>query len=158
MKRLLIAAVLVSGANVALADQDVGCGLGSMIWAGQSGLVPKVLAATSNTTVGLQTFGITTGTLGCSKDGVITSRAKLGMFMGNNIDRLAQEMSVGQGEHLNILADLMGVKDEHKAQFFRTTRSHFGEIFAADKQTAGDVLDALRGVMSRDDQLASYAA
>ena len=43
MKKLLAIALLATTANVATADQDIGCGLGSMIMAGQSGPVFKVL-------------------------------------------------------------------------------------------------------------------
>ena len=64
MKKLLAIALLAATANVATADQDIGCGLGSMIMAGQSGPIFKVLGATTNGTFGNQTFGITTGTLG----------------------------------------------------------------------------------------------
>ena len=56
MKKLLAIALLASS-SVVMADQDIGCGLGSMVWAGQSGIVPKVLGATTNGTSGNQTFG-----------------------------------------------------------------------------------------------------
>ena len=35
MKKLIAMALLASS-SVVMADQDVGCGLGSMVWAGQS--------------------------------------------------------------------------------------------------------------------------
>ena len=106
MKKILAIALLATTSS-AFADNDVGCGLGTMVWAGQSGVAPKILAATTNGTSGNQTFGITSGTLGCQADGVITSKARLSMFMGTNSERLARDMSVGQGEALNVLADLM---------------------------------------------------
>ena len=158
MKKFVAIALLAGASSVAMADQDVGCGLGSMLWSGQSGLVPKVLAATTNGTFGNQTFGITTGTLGCQADGVISSRAKLGMFMGTNSERLARDMSVGHGESLNVLADLMGVKAEHKAAFFQAAKSNFGTIFAPENQSAGQVLSALQDVMSKDAVLSAYTA
>lgn len=157
MKKLLAIALLASS-SMAMADDDVGCGLGTILFAGQSGVVPKVLAATTNGTYGNQTFGITSGTLGCKSDGVITSRARLSMFMGTNSERLARDMSVGQGEALNVLADLMGVKEQDKSLFFKTTQQHFSTIFAADNKTAGDVLAALNKVMAQDSTLATYAA
>ncbi|HNI63786.1 MAG TPA: DUF3015 family protein, partial [Agitococcus sp.] len=103
MKKLLAVALLASS-SVVMADQDVGCGWGTMVWAGQSGVAPKVLAATTNGTSYNQTFGITSGTAGCQADGVITSRARLGMFMSTNSERLARDMSVGRGETLEVLA------------------------------------------------------
>lgn len=158
MKKLLAVAVLATGANVAMADQDVGCGLGTMVWAGQSGVIPKILAVTTNGTSANQLFGITSGTLGCKSDGVIDSRAKLSMYMGTNAERLARDMSVGHGESLNVLADLMGVQAEHKAAFFQAAKANFGKIFAPENQTAGQVLSSLRDVMAKDAVLASYAA
>jgi len=157
MKKLLVIALLASS-SIAMADDDVGCGLGSMLFAGQSGVAPKVLAATTNGTYGNQTFGITSGTLGCQADGVISSRARLSMFMGTNSERLARDMSVGQGESLNVLADLMGVKEQDKALFFKTTQQHFSVIFSDQNQKAGDVLAALQQVMKQNSKLAAYAS
>ena len=157
MKKLLVIALLASSSMV-MADDDVGCGLGTMLFAGQSGIAPKVLAATTNGTYGNQTFGITSGTLGCKSDGVISSRARLGMFMGTNSERLARDMSVGQGESLNVLADLMGVKEQDKALFFKTTQQHFSVIFSDQNQKASDVLAALQQVMKQDSTLAAYAS
>lgn len=66
MKKILAAATLsmvMFPAAQALADQDIGCGLGTMIFEGKSGLAPKVLGATTNGISGNQSFGITFGTL-----------------------------------------------------------------------------------------------
>jgi hypothetical protein len=141
-----------------MADDDAGCGLGSILFEGKSGAAPKILAATTNGTYGNQTFGITSGTLGCQSDGVISSNARLSMFMGTNSERLARDMSVGQGESLNVLADLMGVKEQDKALFFKTTQQHFSVIFSDQNQKAGDVLAALQHVMKQDSTLAVYAS
>lgn len=157
MKKLLVIALLASS-SMAMADDDAGCGLGSILFEGKSGAAPKILAATTNGTYGNQTFGITSGTLGCQSDGVISSRARLSMFMGTNSERLARDMSVGQGESLNVLADLMGVKEQDKALFFKTTQQHFSVIFSDQNQKAGDVLAALQHVMKQDSTLAVYAS
>ncbi len=154
-KQLLAVALLASMSTVASADQDVGCGLGTIMWAGQSGLMPKVLAATTNG-IFFQTFAISTGTLGCQKDGVISSRVRLTMYTGSNIEKLARDMSVGQGESLNVLADLMGVPETDKPAFFQAARDNFGSIFAPENVTAGQVLDALNNVMAADSTLAGY--
>jgi len=157
MKKLLVIALLASS-SMAMADDDAGCGLGSMVWAGQSGVAPKVLAITTNGTSYNQTFGLTSGTLGCQADGVISSRARLSMFMGTNSERLARDISVGKGESLNVLADLMGIKEQDKALFFKTTQQHFSVIFSDQNQKAGDVLAALQQVMKKDSTLAAYAS
>lgn len=43
VKKLALAALLATGSSVAMADNDVGCGVGTQVWAGQKGVVPKIL-------------------------------------------------------------------------------------------------------------------
>lgn len=35
LKKLALAALLAAGSSVAMADNDVGCGVGTQVWAGQ---------------------------------------------------------------------------------------------------------------------------
>ncbi len=150
MKKLVITAVAaLSIVGVAHAEQDnVGCGLGSMIFNGQRGIAPQVLAATTNGTFGNQTFGISTGTLGCTQDGVVRSTAKLSMFTGSNMDKLASDMSRGQGETLATFADLMGVKDADKSAFYGAARANFDKIFTSANVTAEEVIANTRKVLA----------
>ena len=154
---ILIAGFTLGCASASLADSEIGCGLGTQLWEGQSGLAPRVLGATTNGTSGNQTFGITSGTLGCSSEGVITASARTSMFASANIDRLAREMAMGDGESLDTLAHLIGVDDADKPAFKSLAQSHFGEIFADDATTAGDMLAALERLMAEDARLAKYA-
>jgi len=158
MKKIVLAAVFVAAsAGFAAADDDIGCGLGTQLWEGEKGLVPKVLGATTNGTFGNQTFGITTGTLGCSQEGVITADARLRMFAGANLDNLARDMAQGQGETLEAFARLMNVQEADKAQFFRFTKAHFPELFADDDATAGEMLASLNRLLAQDPTLSAYA-
>src|SRR2546426_3733255 len=53
-------------------DTGPGCGLGKLAWADfhhQKNIGPQVLMATTNGTFGSQSFGISTGTSGCTNDG-----------------------------------------------------------------------------------------
>lgn len=157
MKKLIATSILALATASAYAGQNnVGCGLGSMVFSGQSGVVPQVLAATTNGTSGNQTFGITSGTLGCTQDGTVASSAKLSMFTGANMDHLAQDMSSGQGESLESMAQLMGIKEEDKSHFFAVTKENFAKIFTSEETTAEHVLVSLRDVMSADDVLRQY--
>ena len=159
MKKIVLVAAIViaASAGFAQADDDIGCGLGTNLWKGESGLVPKVLGATTNGTFGNQTFGITTGTLGCSSEGVITADARLRMFAGANLDNLARDMAHGQGETLDAFATLMKVSDADKPAFFAFTRSHFTDLFTDDDVTAGEMLAQLDKLLATDPTLASYA-
>ncbi len=161
MKKVLAVVALVAGLPaVALAGQDNvgGCGLGSMVFKGQSGIVPQVLAVTTNGTSGNQTFGITSGTLGCSQDGVVHSNMRTAMFIDNNKEALARDMSVGNGESLASLAHLIGVKDQDQAAFNRVTKENVARIFANDNVATDQVVGALREVLAADATLSQYQA
>ena len=153
-KKLALAAVLAAGSTVAFADSDAGCGIGSQVWAGQSGKVPKILAATTNGLFANQLFGITFGTLGCSGTGTVTAQAVT--FTNENAESLARDMAVGQGESLNVLAELLNIKAEDKARFFALSKASFSEIYAAENATSAQVLASLQSVMAQDDVLKAY--
>lgn len=161
MKKILafstIAALSMS-TTLALAAQDnVGCGWGSMVFAGKTSTGEQVLAATTNGTFGNQTFGITSGTAGCSQDGVVPSYAKLEMFTGSNMDRLAADMSTGQGEALATMASLWGVADSDKLAFYEAAHANFDKIFTSTEVTSEQVLENMKRVMAADARLAKYA-
>lgn len=90
----------VSGQGYGMA----GCGLGSIIFGGKPGIV-QIVAATFNSTMGNQTFGITSGTSNCvSEDDA--KRAEL--FVETNRLALEDDISRGQGETLANFAEILG--------------------------------------------------
>ena len=154
LKKLAVAALLVAGSSAAMADKDVGCGVGSQVWAGQSGTIPKILAATTNGIFTNQLLGITFGTLGCSQGGTVTAQAVT--FTNENSESLARDMAVGQGESLNVLAELLHIQSQDKARFFAVSKQNFSEIYSANNQDSLQVLAALQAVMAKDDVLKAY--
>lgn len=155
---LLGLGVIVSFAQVQEARADsTGCGLGTTVWEGQSGVGPQVLAVTTNGTFGNQTFGITSGTLGCNQNDVIAS-AEVRQFAAANLDNLAKDMARGDGETLASLAVAMQVEPEDQPLLFATFKSNFTRIFPTDDVTSEDVLVAMRDVMTENEALARYVA
>lgn len=154
LKKVALAAVLAIGSTAAFADSDAGCGIGSEIWAGQSGKVPKLLAATTNGLFANQLFGITFGTLGCSGSGTVTAQAVT--FTNENAEALARDMAVGQGESLNVLAELLNIKAEDKARFFAVSKQNFAEIYSTENKDSYQVLTSLKAVMAKDTVLKAY--
>lgn len=150
----MLAVVLATGSGMAMADRDVGCGIGSQVWAGQSGIVPKLLAGTTNVLFTNQWLGITFGTLGCSQGGRVT--AQVVAFTNENAETLARDMSVGEGESLNVLAELLNIKAEDKARFFALSKQNFSEIYSDQNQNTLQVLASLQAVMEKDDVLKVY--
>jgi hypothetical protein len=159
MRKILIAAVITAVPAFAFAQQNnIGtCGWGAKLFDGQSGIAPQVLAVTTNGTSGNQTFAITTGTSGCTQDGVVKSTWKTAMFIDGNKDRLARDMSIGNGETLDSLAHLIGVRGEDRVAFGRAMQANVSLIFPAGSSTDDSVV-ALKQVLRSDRELAQYAA
>ncbi len=162
MKSTIILAALLtvaSSAAMAAGENNIGsCGWGAKVFDGQSGVFPQVLATTTNGTSGNQTFGITFGTSGCTQDGMVKSNYKTAMFIDGNKDKLAQDMSKGNGETLVSLAKLIGVSDSDKAAFFRATKENFAQIYATETASADQVAANLKQVLAANSNLAQYAA
>ncbi|MDH5612867.1 MAG: DUF3015 domain-containing protein [Gammaproteobacteria bacterium] len=155
MKKVIIASLMILAPVVAQAN-SAGCGLGSTLFNGQSGIAPNVLAATTNGISGNQTFGMTTGTLGCDQNDTVSAAAD--SFLDANMERVARDMSTGQGEALETLAALIGIEEADKAAFYTVSHENFKKIYSRDDVTSGEVLASLKAVMQSDSVLAKYVA
>lgn len=160
MKKIIavmsLAVALPTAAFAAGQDNVGGCGVGSMIFKGQSGVFPQVLAITTNGSFGNQTFGISTGTLGCSADGAVRSNMKTALFIESNKQQLARDMSVGGGETLASLSHLIGIEAKDQVAFNRVTKDNMARIFTTDTVATEQVVAALREVLASDAQLSRY--
>lgn len=154
LKKIVLASIIALGSTAAMADQDIGCGLGTQVWEGKSGLAPKLLAATTNGTSMNQLFGISFGTLGC-KGGSAKITAQVAEFVEYNSESLARDMAVGQGESLDVLAGLLNIKAEDKAHFLTVAQSNMAEIYK-DNATTADIVVSLHQVLAQDEVLKAY--
>lgn len=150
MKKILAVAAVAAlpFAPVAMADSDVGCGIGSILWEGKTGQLSHVLAATTNTSTGNQTFGITFGTLGCDGTDAVTSRKKLVMYTDENLDQLMVDASRGAGESLDVFLELYGVDAEQRDALAAKIQDNFAAIFPNEDVNAEDVLSAVDALMA----------
>jgi hypothetical protein len=155
------ALMLALGAHGAAAQESetassAGCGVGTILFQGQRGPVPQVLAATTNGSFGNQTFGISSGTLGCERDAVVRSPTEVRMLMMSSLDSLATDVARGQGETLESLAALMAVEPEHRARFFASLQGDFGRIFPSENVSADEVIVSINAVLAEDPVLQRY--
>ena len=159
MKKLIaVLSLAVAFPSMAMAAQDNvgGCGVGSMVFKGQSGVGPQVLAVTTNGISGNQTFGISSGTLGCTQDGAVHSNMKASLFIDSNKEQLARDMSVGSGETLASLSHLLGVEAKDQAAFNRLAKDNMARIFTSESVATEKVIVALREVLASDATLSRY--
>ena len=154
MKKFLVfvlAAFLVitfAGVSFAAPKDNVGCGLGYIIFKGKDGLLSQTCAATTNGTFGNQTFGITSGTSECEQYSTFTANDKLDKFVSDNMDNLAVDIARGQGEYLNTLAVLLEVPEGERAGFYTKLQTHFSDIYTADTVTYVDVIKNIEIVVT----------
>ncbi|HET6518462.1 MAG TPA: DUF3015 domain-containing protein [Geminicoccaceae bacterium] len=154
---LALAATGASAQGQGETANSVGCGVGTILFDGQRGVAPQVLAATTNGSFGNQTFGVSSGTLGCTRDGVVRPPTEVRMLSVSSLDDLAREMARGEGETLNSLAALMGIEEEDRPAFFAATRANFDRLFPSPDTTADAMLVALNDVLTGDAVLRRYA-
>lgn len=157
---LLGAVAVVSQAGLAMAanpDTGPGCGLGKLAWAdykNQKNIAPQVMMATTNGTFGSGTFGISSGTSGCTNDGQVMAEQKTNMFAHLNFDNLSQEMAQGKGEHLASLATLMGIPAEQHAAFFALTQERYTAMVEAGETSSVALVKALNDAVGKSPVLA----
>lgn len=159
-KKCILSAVVVFSLFVvsSASAQNVGrCGWGSKLFDGQKGIAPQVLAVTTNGTSGNQTFAITTGTSGCTQNGLVRSNWQTAMFVDQNMTKIAKDMSQGRGESLDTLAALLGMNNSEKEVFAKVTKENYSNIFANADSSSDDVLNALKNVLASNSELAKFS-
>jgi Protein of unknown function (DUF3015) len=153
---VLPAVAVYAGANP---DNGPGCGLGKLAWADYGGpkqIAPQVMMATTNGIFGSQTFGISSGTSGCTNDGLVMKNKHINMA-SSTFEDLAQEMAQGQGEHLASLATLLGVPKEDQPEFFALVQEQHKTLFPSGQATPLTMLQALQAAMAQHPVLAQVS-
>ena len=157
--RIFVALLFVATIPTLASAQNVGrCGWGSKLFDGQKGIAPQVLAVTTNGTSGNQTFAISSGTSGCTQNGVIKSNWRTAAFVDGNVNRLASDVSRGEGETLASLATLLEVDAAHTAAFNTELQSNFAKIFPSTGVESEQVLAAIHDVLKANAELRAYSA
>jgi hypothetical protein len=149
MKRFRISALagifLLTFTGAAFAQQaadNTGCGLGTILWGNKAdnSVMSQSLQATTNGIFGNQTFGITSGTLGCEQPRNVASNDRLMEFAVANMDNLARDIARGEGESLETLAELLDVPASGRGEFYAGLLGSFGDIFVTGEENAASVL------------------
>lgn len=142
MKKVLVSLVLsgslISGAFAA-ANTNTGCGLGSYL-IDKQGVLWNVFQYTLNNSSGTQTFGISSGTLGC-KSGKVAMDSRTQEFVSSNMDAISQEIAQGKGEHLDTLAELLNIPD--KEAFGLALQASYNKLYTNHNTQSADVLDGI---------------
>jgi len=142
MKKILTMAVVCAAISISspanAIDSTGGCGLGSMAWRGQSGIIPQILAITTNNSFGTNTFGITFGTSGCDPNGRVTGgTGKMVLaVIENNMEQFAMDASAGRGETIETIAGILNVDSE---KLGAAAQQNFAYLFTDENVEAVDL-------------------
>ena len=138
LSTLVVCGVLSITSTANAVDSTGGCGLGSMAWKGQSGVIPHVLAMTTNACASY-TIGVTLGTSGCDPNGRVTGGTGKMMlaFLENNMEQFAMDAAAGQGETIETVAGILNVDSDLLAQ---NVQQNFAYIFPNENVEVVDVV------------------
>jgi hypothetical protein len=150
MKLLLsVAAVsmlFVAAEGAAHADGygPAGCGLGAMLIGNKPGII-QIFAATTNGIFANQTFGITSGTLGCGASAAPTI-ASAKSYVETNRQSFAKDVARGQGETIANLSQLAGCADTSAvaAKLQANFKTVFPSANVSDTQVSASTVELLK--------------
>ena len=100
MKKIIAGLVVISASTVSTiasagvaAGGSEGCGWGNALFKGQTGMPSHVIAGITNVTFGNQTFGMTTGTNGCTTNGTLGYGGQ--SVVSSIMDEFSEESTTG---------------------------------------------------------------
>ncbi len=155
-KVLLIGVGVLACSSFAMAEPKygmAGCGLGSIVMGAKGG---QISAATTNGTLGNQTFGITSGTSNCMTGTQMAALRAQENFVAQNLSTLSKEMAKGEGESLRSLAGTFGCDEAVFSTFAGKLQASYGEIYQAPGAMA--VLNSIRTTLKTDAVLPAKCA
>ena len=130
----------VSGAQAGTTQQSVGCGIGTMVFDGSTGLLYSLLAMTTNTST-FNTVSMTLGLGNCPSGASL--RGRIASFIEFNKPQLAMEVAQGKGERLAALVEMYGVKETDRTAAIAALKSNQIAIFSHQSS------DAIEGEMNK---------
>jgi hypothetical protein len=158
MKKI-VALSLIAGLvpTLALAHGNhpmAGCGLGYLLVSNKDNeKVTQVIGATTNGTFGSQTFGISSGTSGCTEDGAVKIAKATEVYAEVNIQSLRQQMAMGQGEYVSTLARMIGASETTQPQMVAFMQKNYSELFPKADTSSTEMLQTLSEKLSEHPEL-----
>jgi hypothetical protein len=159
MRKLLVLgiAAMTMAPSLGLAAKNhpmAGCGLGYVLLSSKENTKGmQILGATTNGTSGNQTFGITSGTSGCTEDGAVKFAKSAEVYAEVNLDSLRQEMAQGEGEFVRTFASLLGASGANVDALVKVFQSNYTTLFATSETDSIQLLASLQPVLNAHKEL-----
>ena len=143
MKKIILSSAVLA-VSLFAGNANTGCGLGTVLIENQDTIAKQVLASTTNGTYGNQTFGISSGTLGCVQPDSFVSN-DVQKFVKDNMDNLALDIANGSGESITTLSKMMNVNDV--ASFSKKLQENFAVIFPSSDVNSASVINSIANLV-----------
>ncbi|WP_191017411.1 DUF3015 family protein [Treponema zioleckii] len=141
IKKILGIAAGLAIASCAFASKNVGPGIGGILCGGQNGLFWDVLGISINDTFWPTELGaVTFGTSGASGWSSIVYE-KTEQFIDENMDFVATDIAMGQGEYIDTVASMLKVEDVDA--FKAKAQANFDVLFPTAEVSAAEVTQGL---------------
>ena len=127
-----------------------GCGLGSVVMGKHGG---QVSAATTNGTLGNQTFAITAGTLNCLDPKTAEVASRMDQFIIVNHSQLQGDIARGNGESITAISSIMGCS-QSASEIGQSLKANYSTLFSAEKYT-NEITDGIINVILSNPELSS---
>jgi len=160
MKKALLISVcattlMTSASHTLAGESGPGCGVGTTVWSGDTGLFAHTSAGTTNGTF-MNSFAISSGTSGCDASKQVQRSDNKEVFIASNMDTLSQEIAQGHGNYLTTLASIMGINKTDQVIFAASLQNEFGALFPSSSSSTTDVVAAIDKAMLKETVLAKY--
>jgi len=146
MKKWILVALALAPLAAFAGNNHPMAGCGLLYWAGlrSNDTIPQAVASYFNNFAGSQTFGITSGTSGCTEEGLLAMSVEAEVYASANFKELQREIAVGDGEFLVGFADILGVHPENRAALFQVMQEKYTVLFPSADSSSLDMLNALK--------------
>ena len=159
MKKIIAGLALISAstvANAGAAGGDGGCGWGQALFKGQTGMATHVLAGITNASTGNNTFGMTTGTNGCSTTGTLGYGGQ--SVVSSIMDEFSEDVARGEGDAMDTVSVVYGVDAQDRDTFAKVMHENFTTLFPSEDVTADELMASIEEIMKSDAKLSKYVA
>lgn len=158
MKKIIAGLVLISASSAANAGAagGSGCGWGQALFEGQSGTATHVLAGITNAITGNNTFGMTTGTNGCTTNGTLSYGGQ--SVVSSIMNEFSEDVARGEGDALDTVAIVYGVDANDRDTFAKVMHENFTTLFPSEDVTADEMMASIEDLMKSDATLSKYVA
>jgi len=152
MRRVMVLSALVGllvspiAAHAAAGKHPMsGCGWGYMLFGKDHNTKgPQIGAWFLNSYIPTQPFGISSGTSGCTPDGMVAMGQEVETYAAVNLPNLSAEMAKGEGEYLNAFAALLGTPEEKQPALLSFLHENYAVLFPSAETTSTEMLDTLK--------------